>query len=131
MDDRLREKDAQLAEDIAKSTKPSANDVVQAQVSPSALSETDAKAGSAVADRGAKEPQTLTEPAVQQTPARSTSQRLWNDAYDSLENDNNTAELVKAYVKALTTVLKAKTAPRISALGASDVLNELKDSTKR
>lgn len=76
MDDRLREKDARLAENIAESTKPSADDVVQAQVSPSALCETDTQAGSAVADREAKEPQALTEPTVQQTPALSTSQRL-------------------------------------------------------
>lgn len=131
MDDRLREKDARLAENIAESTKPSADDVVQAQVSPSALYETDAQAGSAVADREAKEPQALTEPTVQQTPALSTSQRLWNDAYDSLEHDNDTAKLVKAYVKTLTKVLEADTAPSTSTSGPSDVSTELKDSTKR
>jgi len=131
VDDRLREKDARLAENIAESTKPSADDVVQTQVSPSVLCETDTQAGSAVADREAKEPQALTESTVQQISALSTSQRLWNDAYDSLEHDNDTAKLVKAYVKTLTKVLEANTAPSISTSEPSDVSIELKDSTKR
>lgn len=38
----------------------------------------------------------------QQPPALSLSQTLWNAAYDSLEEDADTAELVKSYVKTLT-----------------------------
>jgi hypothetical protein len=51
---------------------------------------------------------------VQQTQVISTSQRLWNDAYDGLENDNETAKLVKAYVKTLTMALEAENAPETS-----------------
>lgn len=112
-------------------SKTSSSDAAQAQVPPSVLPFTDAQAGPAGADPGAKEPQPVTESAVQQTAALSTSQRLWNDAYDSLENDNDTAELVKSYMKTLTTVLKAEKAPGTSASGASDVSAELKDPTKR
>jgi hypothetical protein len=68
---------------------------------------------------------------VQQTPALSISERLWNEAYDSLENGNDTAELVKSYMKTLTTVLKTEKAPNTSASGTSDVPAELKDPTKR
>lgn len=84
-----------------------------------------------MADRSAKESQTITESAAQQNLALSTSQRLWNDAYDSLENDNDSAELVKAYIKTLTTVLKAEKSLESFASGASDVSTELKDPTKR
>jgi hypothetical protein len=61
----------------------------------------------------------------------STSQRLWNDAYDSLENDGDTAKLVKAYMKTLKTVLEAENALDPLDSGADDVSTELKDPTKR
>jgi hypothetical protein len=77
---------------------------------------TDAQPGPAGADLQAKEPLPATEFVVQQTQAISTSQRLWNDAYDSLENDSETAELVRAYVKTLTTILTAEKAPDTSKL---------------
>ena len=112
-------------------SKASSSNAAQEQVPPSVLPVTDAQAALAGADPGAKEPQQLTESAVQQTPALSTSQRLWNDAYDSLENDNDTAELVKSYMKTLTTVLKAEKVPDTSASGASDVSAALKDPAKR
>ena len=99
------------ASTVQDTSKTSSSDAAQAQVPPSVLPFTDAQAGPAGADPGAKEPQPVTESAVQQTAALSTSQRLWNDAYDSLENDNDTAELVKSYMKTLTTVLKAEKAP--------------------
>jgi hypothetical protein len=119
---------ASTVQDISKA---SSSNAAQEQVPPSVLPVTDAQAGPAGADPGAKEPQQLTESAVQQAPALSTSQRLWNDAYDSLENDNDTAELVKSYMKTLTTVLKAEKAPDTSASGDSDVSAELKDPTTR
>jgi hypothetical protein len=78
---------------------------------------------------GAKEP--IAAPAAQQTPALSTSQRLWNDAYDGLENESDTAELVKAYLQTLTTVLKAETDPDSSSSGACNVSAKLKDLAKR
>jgi hypothetical protein len=116
---------------LQETSKASSSNVAQAQVPSLILPVTDVQAGPAGANPEAKEPQPVTESAVQQTPALSTSQRLWNDAYDSLENDNDTAELVKAYVKTLTTVLKAEKAFDTSASGASDVSTELKDPTKR
>lgn len=79
------------------------------------------------ADPEAKEPQPVTEPVMQ----LSISQKLWNEAYDSLEDDNETAKLVMSYVKTLTIVLEAKKTPDTSASGTGDVSAELKDPTKR
>ncbi|KAH0555896.1 hypothetical protein GP486_006161, partial [Trichoglossum hirsutum] len=62
-----------------------------------------------------------------QTSTLSTSQRLWNAAYDSLENDKDTAELVRSYMKTLEQVLGAEASER----SAADVSAELKDPTKR
>jgi uncharacterized phage infection (PIP) family protein YhgE len=61
----------------------------------------------------------------------STSQRLWNAAYNNLEKDDSTAKLVNSYVKTLTTILKAKRASDTSASEAADVSAELKDPVKR
>ncbi len=101
-------------------SKASSSHVAEAQVPPSV---TDAQAGPAGTDPEATEPQSVTESVVQ----LSISQGLWNDAYDSLE----TAEVVKAYMKTLTMVLKAERAPDTSASGASDVSTELKDPIQR
>jgi hypothetical protein len=120
-----------IASTVQDISKASSSNATQEQVPHSVLPVTDAQTGLAGADPGANEPQQLTESAVQQTPALSTSQRLWNDAYDSLENGNDTAELVKSYMKTLTTVLKAEKAPDTSASGASDVSAALRDPTKR
>jgi hypothetical protein len=92
---------------------------------------TNAQAGPTGADPQAKEPLPATEFAVQQTQAISTSQRIWNAAYDSLENDNETGELVKAYVKTLKMVFKAEKTPDTPATEASGVSAELKDPIKR
>jgi hypothetical protein len=116
---------------VQETSKASSSHVAQAQVPSSIIPFTDAQPGPAGPDLQAKEPQQATEFAVQQTQAISTSQRLWNDAYDSLENDKETAELVKAYVKILITVLKAEKAPDNSASEVCDVSTELKDPIKR
>jgi N-terminal domain of NWD NACHT-NTPase len=68
---------------------------------------------------------------MQQNKALSISQRLWNDAYDSLEKDDDTAKLVRSYVKVLENVLKTKTASDSSASGTDDVSVELNDPAKR
>ncbi|KAI9640306.1 hypothetical protein NHQ30_011356 [Ciborinia camelliae] len=78
----------------------------------------------------AKELQPTTDPIQQQSTALSTSQRLWNAAYDRLEEDKDTAKLVRSYVETLTEVLKANT-PKIVASGADDISAELKDPAKR
>lgn len=94
-------------------------------------------------DRGAvasSPPPTTSDPTVErhqpvtkpteQPPDLSTSQKLWNNAYESLENDNDTAELVSSYMKTLATVLRAE-APKTSASGVTDVSAELDDLSKR
>jgi hypothetical protein len=67
---------------------------------------------------------------VQLTPTLPTSQRVWNAAYDSLENDGDDAELVKSYIKTLAKVLGPKT-PETSASGAGDISAKLRDPVKR
>jgi N-terminal domain of NWD NACHT-NTPase len=68
---------------------------------------------------------------MQQNKALSTSQRLWNDAYDRLEKDDDTAKLVRSYVEVLENVLKTKKASDSSATGTDDVSVELKEPAKR
>ncbi|KAK5989962.1 Vegetative incompatibility protein HET-E-1 [Cladobotryum mycophilum] len=84
-------------------------------------------------DVGPEDCQLETQSTEQQnppTPELSTSQRLWNAAYDSLEGDEETSELVKNYVKTLARVLKAGNGPDAS-VSEGDVSNELGDLTKR
>ncbi|KAL7917745.1 hypothetical protein ACQKWADRAFT_317118 [Trichoderma austrokoningii] len=76
-----------------------------------------------------KERQPITTSTEPQALELSTSQRLWNAAYDSLKRDNDTAELAKSYIKTLTGVLN-EAAPNISASG-EDTLASLDDPTKR
>lgn len=71
----------------------------------------------------------MTEPGNQQD--QTLSQIFWNDAYDGLEKDPDTAELVKYYVKTVTEVLVAKKASHTSAAGTSDISTALKDLAKR
>ncbi|PNP45936.1 hypothetical protein THARTR1_10878 [Trichoderma harzianum] len=65
--------------------------------------------------------------AEPQRAALSKSQRLWNAAYDSLEEHEDTAELVASYVKTLTTVLGV----RPDIVSGADVSANLKDPTMR
>jgi predicted HAD superfamily Cof-like phosphohydrolase len=78
----------------------------------------------------AEESQAATEPTQQQSPALSTSQRLWNAAFDRLEEDKDTAELVRSYIKTLATVLKTEASEK-SISDADNVAAELKDPSKR
>lgn len=76
----------------------------------------------------AEESQPTTEPTQQQCPALSTSQRLWNAAYNSLKKDD--AMLVRSYTKILEKVLR----PEVSEISASDIDDvpaELRDSTRQ
>lgn len=110
--------------------KTSSGHVDQVQV-PQAPPVADVDACLIAADPGAKEPQPVTESGVQQD--LDPSEKLWNDAYDSLEKDED--KLVEAYRNTLAEVLvdeelkdlKAKKATDTSAAGANDVLAELKD----
>ena len=77
----------------------------------------------------AEESQPAIDP-IQQSHALSTSQRLWNAAYDRLGGDKDTAELVGSYVETLTKVLNANI-PKTVASGAGDISAELKDPAKR
>lgn len=78
----------------------------------------------------AKESQPATDPTQQQSPALSTSQRLWNAAYDKLEEDKNTAEFIRSYVETLTKVFSANI-PKTIASKAGNISAELKDPAKR
>ena len=137
---------ASTAQQIPKASSGHAAQAQVAQAPPVA----DVDARPTAADPGVKEPQSVTESGVQQDP--SLSQKLWNDAYDSLEKEED--KLVKAYVNTLAKVLedekavdasaagssdvsaefkglKAKEAADTSATGAIDISAELKDRTKR
>lgn len=60
------------------------------------------------------------EPTEQQYKSVSKSQDLWNAAYDSLAQNEDTAKLVRAYIKTLTTVLK----PKLSDVEVSANMND-------
>ncbi|KAK4139069.1 NACHT domain-containing protein, partial [Dichotomopilus funicola] len=66
-----------------------------------------------------------TESTEPPTPVPSVSERLWNEAYDSLETDN--AELVESYVKMLETVLGAN----LGVAPDTNISAELHNPTKR
>jgi hypothetical protein len=80
----------------------------------------DVDARPTAAEPGAKEPQTVIILSVQQD--LSLSQKLWNDAYDRFEKDED--KLIIAYVKALTKFLDDEEATNTSTAGASDVASD-------
>ncbi len=69
----------------------------------------DASSPPAIADTqdltGAQEAEPAADPTSQKIPSPPTSQKLWNTAYDSLESGGDSAKLVRAYIKILTTEL--------------------------
>lgn len=67
---------------------------------------------------------TATEFTKQSTPTISTSERLWNAAYDSLETDN--AELVMLYMKTLEIVLGANLGVAPDAIISAELHNPTK-----
>jgi hypothetical protein len=76
----------------------------------------------------AEESQPAPDPTQQQSPALSTSQRLWNAAYDKLEEDN--AKLIGSYVQTLAHVLGTE-ASEESMWDADNIATELKNPSKR
>lgn len=79
---------------------------------------------------GPKERQPITKSTEPHALELSTSQRLWNAAYDSLKRDNDTVELAKSYIKTLTGVLNAGAASNTS-VSEEDTLASLEDPIKR
>jgi hypothetical protein len=61
----------------------------------------------------------------------SISQRIWNAAYDSLEEDKDTADLVKSYMKTLSAVLKAEKSSGDSAPKDDELAAEVQSPTTR
>ncbi|KAL7914489.1 WD40 repeat-like protein [Trichoderma velutinum] len=68
-----------------------------------------------------------TESTERERSALSKSQRLWNAAYNSLEEDKDTTELVTSYVETLTTVLGT----RPDIVSGTDIPANLKDPIMR
>lgn len=112
---------------VQEPSKSSSSHVTQGEVPPSALLVTDAQAGPVGTDPKAKEPQPATNSGSQQDP--NLDQKLWDDAYDSLEKDEN--GLVEAYVKTLAKVLKFERATDTSAAGAIAIPTDYKNRAHR
>jgi hypothetical protein len=108
-------------------TTATSRNVAEPQVPPNNPPDTDALEHPASDTKG---PQPALD-ARQPPPVLSTSQRLWNAAYNSLENDEDTAELVKDYMNIMITVLHYRKPADLSALRTHDVPTELKDPIKR
>jgi hypothetical protein len=79
------------------------------------------------ADPGSKDPKPVTKPGVQQDV--NLSQKLWNDAYDIIEKDED--KLVMAYVKALTKFIDDEKPTDTSAAGAGDVSSDEDPKVKK
>ncbi|RHZ69153.1 hypothetical protein CDV55_102618 [Aspergillus turcosus] len=81
----------------------------------------------AEADPGPEEHQLLTE----QSTELSISQRLWNSAYDSLEQDKDTADLVQSYLKTLTAVLQAEKTSSVATSEDDELAAQVESPTTR
>lgn len=92
-------------------------------------SESTAKSSTSDVHHPTQNPRDVVGSAVQQI-SIPTSQRLWNKAYDSLENGSDTADFVQAYNNTLTKVLTTGTSPQISNAGI-ETSTMPKDHTKR
>jgi hypothetical protein len=57
-------------------------------------------------------------------------QRLWDDAYDSLEKEEETTNFVEGYIKTLAKVLENEKSQGTSPTGASDVPLEIESRMK-
>jgi hypothetical protein len=57
-------------------------------------------------------------------------QRLWDDAYDSLEKEEETTKFVEGYIKTLAKVLEDERSQGTSLTGASDVSLEIEGCMK-
>jgi hypothetical protein len=68
---------------------------------------------------------------TKQSAELSISQRIWNAAYDSLEEDRATADLVKSYMKTLTAVLKAEKSSGDSVPEDDELAAQLQSPTTR
>ncbi|KAH1598871.1 hypothetical protein KXX44_005394 [Aspergillus fumigatus] len=71
------------------------------------------------------------EHSTKQSAELSISQRIWNAAYDSLEEDRATAKLVKSYLKTLTTVLEDENGSSVSASEDDELAAQLQSPTTR
>ncbi|GIJ91800.1 hypothetical protein Asppvi_010773 [Aspergillus pseudoviridinutans] len=69
----------------------------------------------------------LTKPSAE----LSISQKIWNAAYDSLEEDKDTSDLVKSYLKTLTAVFKAEKAFGVSAPDDDELAAQVQSPTTR
>jgi hypothetical protein len=103
------------------------------------------------ADPGSEDPLPVIESGTQ--PDQDLHQRLWDNAYDSLDKEEETKKLVEGYVKTLAKVLedeeakdprpaaasdvsskiegRRKEATKTSGTGATDILATLKNPTRR
>jgi hypothetical protein len=119
----------QMAESAAQETsRESSSKAAQALVVSSVLHDTAAQGSEIGRNHKAKEPQPMTQSVA---PALSTSQRLWNEAYESIEKDEATAKLTKAYMRILTTVLMPDEASYTAPSESGDLLVEPKDTSDR
>lgn len=128
------------AEDSEYSSRAVSSSTTDAQSPPSNLLLADVRATLPSTDRGAsdaQEPATPSPPGTtpnradeheSKEPSSAISQRLWNAAYDSLENEEK--ELVGSYLKTLDTILRLE-ASKDPSSDPGDIAAKLKDPSQR